>query len=106
MKADRVMVFLLVSCFLLDQSPYEVVSRTDPTPVDIGRIESWFPKRSCQALVRRRFGPVRLREPWGSPARRSLIETLYRGIEIIDFPIFRDETILQVLAWVRHVPNG
>jgi hypothetical protein len=42
----------------------------------------------------------------GSSAPRNLIDTLYRGIENIDFPSVQDVTILSLLAWIRHVPNG
>jgi hypothetical protein len=31
---------------------------------------------------------------------------LYRGIENIDFLSVQDVTILSLLAWTRHVPNG
>jgi hypothetical protein len=34
------------------------------------------------------------------------IDTLYRGIENIDFPSVQVTTILYLLAWIRHVPNG
>ena len=50
--------------------------------------------------------PVQLRERWGFLARRNPIDTLYRWIENIDFPSVQVATILSLLAWIRHVPNG
>jgi hypothetical protein len=37
---------------------------------------------------------------------RGLIDTLYRRIEIIDFPSAGVATILSSLAWIRRVSNG